>query len=187
MGTREFLYSVIPAIVPPGYAILLSFLSSGLERHYKSQADSLCTSLGLKPEYAKYISGTATAAVAVSAYLASLLGFIFSVFWTFRTWPGQWAYWGSGISLLLFIAIFQKWLVRIFSSKLYEISLEKVPGRRGPKPYTFATLFKRQQRLFNLILIAIIVGGSYYFSGGQGSTENKQGSPQGFSSPTSSP
>jgi MFS family permease len=185
--TREFLNSVIPAIVPPSYAIVLSFLSSWLEHIYKSQAEALCKTLGLGTEYSKYISGSAIAAVAVSAFFAALLGFVFSVFWTFRTWPGQWAYWASGITLLLFIVIFLRGSSTILSKHLYEISMEQVKGWSGPKPYTYAQLFKRQQRWFNVILIAIVVGGSYYFSVVQGSTGQKESVAQGSSSPTSSP
>jgi hypothetical protein len=187
MDLLELAYDVSPQLL----ALLLVFFSPSVESFINTKAAGLCEELTLKglfekampiddrdPNAAKvreaeatafvtrctqYVTHFAVSAIALSDQFASILSFFFGVALIFHTWPAALAYPLALASLALFGICFWRFFYNIGSLKLHEISTDKVPGRSAPKRYTWATLFQRQQILFNVLLIVIIAIGAFCF------------------------
>jgi hypothetical protein len=168
------------SIAPPLFALILTLLPTGQEQYCRKHAESICADLELQNIYkraygsqtsAEYvircvelITHFAVSTVTISNYVASILSFLFSIIFAFRSWPDKFAYWGVLSLVVLFILIFRPWILGFSSIPFKELSSMQVPGKHGPKSYTYAELFRWQQIGFNITLIIVIVAGSYFFS-----------------------
>jgi hypothetical protein len=115
--------------VPIGFALLIS--TPGEDDYFDRQARTLCIEKKFEASIQPYMSATAKSAVVLHNQFETMTCGLLTLVLAFNVWPTGLRYIAVLMLVIAYLACFRRWIWRIFSLDLYEITSSR-PQKKEP-------------------------------------------------------